>query len=398
MHYYLLLLFKQILLCESLTNKMRLISLLLMTSFFGFTCEEENQDYIREETSKTKKAIVLPKEDSIKINERNLAPDFYPDSLILLKRFSKSYPQVYNTIIELEKAIKGSNKINDDEGLLELLDIRDKLAEAINISGVFYDVYDEEGSPNYETAFENFEKELNSLGFQEQWAEGFYIGISKALFMEELFETKASEPLKLKTRIFDLYGYTGETEYPLLGLSAESEIIFLGEQMFAKYRDHNYTKHIQEIFEESLMTLFDFHAVYYGDGKPTFINFDLSTRAYPNWTEIHNRENFIKEYPDSKYVPLMEKVLVNLSSINVENDSIFIVQVPSKVTKIIEFLNKGIVIPNVIELRDSKGVLTKTVCAYRFYSDKTKAEQALKLISEKIPDSKIVIQLIDRTY
>lgn len=84
---------------------MKLTFLLLKIILFGFTCKEEKQENITEETLQTKKVIFIPKEDINKIKKSNLDTVLYKDSLILVKQFSKPYPQVYNAKIALQTTI-----------------------------------------------------------------------------------------------------------------------------------------------------------------------------------------------------------------------------------------------------------------------------------------------------
>lgn len=258
---------------------------------------------------------------------------------------------------------------------------------------------------------EKLTKEIASLGYHVATAEGMYAYIGTAPILENQVAQYAPEPFKLFLAFNDAKAQAWQSEYPFLDLTGEKKMVATGEQLLTKYPDSPYAQQIAEDFAEALNQLTDIHALP-GQFDVSFLNGGLSTDFYPFATDIVQIRDFSKEYPQSKYAKILDRIGQNFSEMVVKDDfaqpvyavivqtlktdnsnpqqSNFTSCMPQaqKIKRI--FLDRGIDMAHAILYYQGE----EEVCAiaYRFFTDNKKAQKALQDLQALDPKITATIQ------
>ena len=112
-----------------------------------------------------------------------------------------------------------------------------------------------------------------------------------------------------------------------------------------------------------------------------------------NGTELSNYTTFIKKYPQSRYAKVVKSILLNISTLESNESGIehLYAVVTDEVANegdasqlVVNYLQSGKDIPHILRTQ------SKTYIAYRYYSDKEKAEAALQRAQKMKPSAKVV--------
>jgi hypothetical protein len=298
---------------------------------------------------------------------------------------------------EYAELVLNPDKITTEEQLIEIFKMQDELSTELSpiIEQAFFETEEAHG---YE-AWDMVEDELNSIGLQGVYAEGMLFAVTRASVLEDKIEEIASDEYKLLIEFETVYSNSRGGEYPFAGLSGEADMLRIGELMSNKFPDSQYNKTIEERYFEALNVLTDIHLVTDDNEFLTYTVFETSTDFYPFMTEMQDREDFVKNNPESKFNTLFKNIIENVSTINTNDeggyDKLYIIknklaETREKANELVNsYLLDGIDIPHSIPVLIDDEEMFAIV--YRFYTDKEKAEQALAKITETHPDFEIAV-------
>ncbi len=306
--------------------------------------------------------------------------------------------------------MNASNTVKSDEDLEKLFGMRDNKI----LSSLHKDVLDpialDNGVFYHSPAGSKLDKELRSLGMQAIYAEGMYLNLGPAEMLKKEMNTYASEVFKLYMEFQSAKTTSMMGEYPYLNLEGERKMVAIGEKIRSKYSEHDFAKAIEADFWNALMPFTDIHMVK-SEFDRTYIAYELATDFYPYATNVDSLRRFLTNHPDSKYTPLINNVLSNISemeSVKGKWKDLYLVvlsweDVGKKTYKDEDgnevetttceeakirndFIEKGIDISTVLKLKKKKSNVDECALGYRFYADKGKAETALQALKSKTSD------------
>ncbi len=273
-----------------------------------------------------------------------------------------------------------------------------------NLSGQKPDLFNSEEG-------EKLIAELKSIGFTGIFAEGMYVYLGTAPIMVNQLKTLASEPFRLCIEFSDAEAEAWQGEYPYLDLTGEKKMVAIGEQILFKYPETEYAPKIREFFYMALNVLTDVRAMKNQNDLSFLTGGGLTLDPYPFATDIEQIKSFATEYPQSRYAKVVQKITQDFSEITIDAElplPIYLVWIqevtvnssaqqedwdgcrtPAQKIKNV-FLNKGIDIPHIVTVYQNNVETCGVV--YRFYSDKSKAELAVKNLQSMAPDVKATMK------
>ncbi len=253
--------------------------------------------------------------------------------------------------------------------------------------------------------------ELKSIGFTGIFSEGMYVYLGTSPIMVNQLKTLASEPFRLCIEFSDAEAEAWQGEYPYLDLTGEKKMVAIGEQILFKYPDTEYAPKIREFFYMALNVLTDVRAMKNQNDLSFLTGGGLTLEYYPFATDIEQIKSFVTEYPQSRYAKVVQKITQDYSEITIDSElpqPVYLVWIqevtvnssaqqedwdgcrtPAQKIKNV-FLNKGIDIPHIVTVYQNNVETCGVV--YRFYSDKSKAELAVKNLQSMAPDVKATMK------
>ena len=254
--------------------------------------------------------------------------------------------------------------------------------------------------------------ELKSIGFTGIFAEGMYVYLGTAPIMVNQLKTLASEPFRLCVEFSDAEAEAWQGEYPYLDLTGEKKMVAIGEQILFKYPDTEYAPKIREFFYIALNVLTDVRAMKNQNDLSFLTGGGLTLDYYPFATDIEQIKSFPSEYPQSRYAKVVQKITQDYSEITIAGElpmPVYMVWIqdvtvnnsaqqqddwdgcrtPAQKIKNV-FLNKGIDIPHIVTVYQNNVEVCGVV--YRFNSDISKAELAVKTLQSMAPDVKATLK------
>jgi hypothetical protein len=293
---------------------------------------------------------------------------------------------------------------------------RDSFISALIRSEDFFKVmqlYEDEKMENYPNIkSDKLYYEMENIGIITNWAEGMMFDISPAPIMMQCIEKNTPRDYYLYVYIKNNFSYFLNGEYPYTNLETLGKILVAVEELYTKYPKTTYYCDVFHYFYSSLLAYVDIHAVISENDYPSFIVGGYTTDAYPGLTNIESHKDFLKNNPNSRFYNTINSIVNNYSRLEYETDMIYYIEVPLlnednnlfyQCTDVWEYDNKsfkmavsswmtyvwnGIDIAHVLQMPKEKGSVDYIYfCVYRFYHEKTKAEEALKLIKAKIPSA-----------
>ena len=354
---------------------------------------EEQDDSLKTDTVKT---------DTVEIT----IVEVEKENSLYYKNF-KYLPNITDTIVANRKIINYVEvllgEVTSEAQILQALDKRDSLF--FDMEMIISEYYYTSGEENYEE-WAAVEEELLKLGFICIYAEGMYGALDNAPILEEAIEKYASEPLKLFIKFNNLYAATKGGEYPYLTVRELIPTIVTGEELLSKHKNSEYAKKITEDMMGIISRYTDYHKVTGTVGFESDCCY--SGLTYDFWPFAHacgEIEFFIEEYPNSMFYEPIKKIFEYPSSIDVsENgDRIAYIIVTDKSetwttgkTQIWNYLLEGKDIPHLILLfKNGDTENNEWYVAYRFFSDKPEADNALEKAKKLVPKSYMIEATLD---
>lgn len=373
----------------------------LLLVVFLSACRSSGSDNNNlEQNTSTPNANTVAGIDTLQINAEDL--NVFSQQLPILDQQLQGNALRNMVAIYANKVLRG--KVSSQKDLEDLLDSRSKVITLLHdkVLNPFFSRADTEDFYNSEKGA-SFEKELNRIGIQTISAEGMYIGLAPVAMLDKEFKQLADEPFRLFNDFVSERGNSLGGEYPYSNLEHQIQLVWLGEQMTSKYPDNLYTAKIRSDFRFALNTLTDFHQVSTPAQGAFYIVSGLLTEPYPTMTDYEQLNNFVKQYPQSKYSRLTKSILRNTSDIKLSQDSypqpIYLVVARWIDATITDnnadcesaeklrnsYLDTGFDIPHLLRISRRTGIQC-AVC-YRFYSSSEKATQALATLKKMLPDA-----------
>lgn len=246
--------------------------------------------------------------------------------------------------------------------------------------------------------WEKYEKELIEIGFLPFYAEGMFSGLTNSPILQAQIKEFGTPEFQLMTDFENANGKSMGGEYPYLDLTANIEMVLIGEKMSKEFGETPEYKKIEQTYRYALKTLTDLHCLVQTDDTREYILHDISRDFWPNATDVSFMEQFVKKHKTSRFAPAIKKILVNVSELQASEDlekgEVYLIAVESFKTeeeaenKVFELLNKSIDVPHVISSK--KGKTEQYHAVYRFYAQEAKAKENLKKIKSQFKNAKII--------
>lgn len=374
---------------------MRTFFISLLATFILFSCNSnadensENKDSAKVEKNEDSLTIEESKLlDSVVVYSDSLFKTKLPiiDSLITNENLKDSLINYFNKIYKAE--------ITNEATIKSIFKERKMLWRRIEPYAYKLEEKMHE-APNY---WDKFANELKVIGFKPVYAEGMLASITTSKILEKEIAQYGSPDYQLYFAFLEAESNSLGGEYPYLDLTYQIEMVVLGEKMAKKHPKSPYNDSIFEAYQYALSTLTDFHKVKDASADRYLLN-GISRDFWPNATDISFMEKFVKEHSRSRFAPSVKKILANTSELSIGEDpnkgEVYLISVTDFGTEkaakqqVFEYLNSGKDIPHVIHSKTGEAKTYHAV--YRFYSDKTKAEENLKIIKSKFKDAKLIL-------
>jgi hypothetical protein len=307
--------------------------------------------------------------------------------LPLLCKMTRGNPVAYQALLDYATCVLKPEWIKTEDDLLSLFSqknglIRQLLAFCNTTGGINGPTLDEKFWPA-------IEEELRLLGIQAIFTEDYIGGLSDGPFSMDIIDPVASEPFRLLVQLKNLRTESYNGEYIYRALDTQMVLVEIGERFLRSYAESRYSSEVRDILYEALIPLTDIHSV----GPGAYVVGGTSKEAYPGATSIENHRRFLESYPESRFHDVVARIIDHMSDSSGEGPIYAVVTdaCPSEdaACKVVfSYLLQGVDIPHI--LRDPTEAETRYV-VYRFYSDKTKAEQALAAIRKIKPQALIRI-------
>jgi len=302
---------------------------------------------------------------------------------------------------------------------------RDSFIVALNKSQELISVlenWDNEELPKYPGLdSEDFYTEMESIGVTANFSEGMMFGISTAPIMMSIIEKHCNRDYYLYVYIRDYFSYTINGEYPYLNLEMYLKVILASEELFRDYPESDYLVESYQNFYYCLYPYIDIHLVRSNDYNSHIVG-GYNSDFWPGATSIDYHQEFLTKQKNSIFYPSLVRIMNNISEITPDAEQIYYIEVPfieeenlfTKCVPEIEgflkeyedakfswmtYLWNGIDIAHLLYIPSSENSKEyQHVLAYRFFEDKTKAEESLKIIKETIPKAVIKTITIVKYY
>jgi hypothetical protein len=305
--------------------------------------------------------------------------------LPVLSDLARPYVQVYEPFLDYATCILKPDWIKTEDNLLSIFP---RKMELIKLLLDYCQEPFEKIASLYrkDPRWPALEKELSILGIKAFTAEDYWAGLSDGPFLEDLVSRVASEPCQLFIQMKYAQTESFGGEYPYMDLDDEMKMVEIGEMLLQSFPDSKFTIQMKDMLFDALVPLTDVHEV--GD---LYIVGGLSRRAYPGLTDITQHQRFIEDYPNSRFPDVVARIIGSISNISGEGPIYAVVTDACTSEKearqvVLTYLLQGVDIPHILT---DTGDAQRRYVAYRFYTDKEKASQALKEIQRIKPQALI---------
>jgi hypothetical protein len=233
------------------------------------------------------------------------------------------------------------------------------------------------------------------LGIRLVTAEGMFIGLAQRELMPEEVRAVGSPVFQLYVDFINAKAESLGGEYPFLNQASRKDMVLLGEKMVTAFPDNAYTKEILPDFREALSEFTDIHLVRDGGMESPMLG-EAHTTYYPYATELEAHREFLAENKDSRFYPVVQKLLNNMSTIGATPESVYVILIEWKTTRekalenVYNRLMKGEDVPHVLTIRRPNGK-DEFAIAYRFYEDGEKAAAVFESAEKTFPGAKLII-------
>ncbi|RMG21316.1 MAG: hypothetical protein D6730_18495 [Bacteroidetes bacterium] len=233
----------------------------------------------------------------------------------------------------------------------------------------------------YEQA-EALEKELNQLGMTQLRAEGMFVALGQAEMLSDVLRTQGSSALRLYADFSNAEALSRAGEYPYANMEPYFEMLLKGEALMKDPAARMYYEKIDEDFRRALRTITDIHLVQSGEQTMPIVG-GINTDPYPFMAELETHQKFLQEHPESRYHPVVKKILDNTSTITAKPINIYLIVTEWAPTlneaedQVFELLNQQKDVPHYLEVRRGNGT-DQYAITYRFFEDENKANATLE--------------------
>jgi hypothetical protein len=236
---------------------------------------------------------------------------------------------------------------------------------------------------------------LSALGMQPTGAEGMFGGLVAAPVLTDRLKAVTSAEYVLFQEIRAQEGKSVGGEYPYLGLEAEAELIVLAEQFLNQYPNSTRLKSVRTMLYNALVPFINFSRGR-GDGEDSYFVGGDCFEAYPCMTEISFHQDFVKNNPKSIFTPIIKNALKNPSTVDLQANPFRLHALVIRTETEMETARERH-LDALLEGKDwlhqfqyvSASGKTLQAIVYRVFTDKAKAEAALKSLN--VSDAKIVV-------
>jgi hypothetical protein len=307
--------------------------------------------------------------------------------LPLLCSLTRPFPPVYRLFLDYATCVLRPQWIKTEDDLLSLFPRKNELMKLL-VDLCNKDSGGINGPNRGDPSWPAIEKELGVLGIRAVISEDYVAGFSDGPFLEDLIARTASESCRLFIQMKNVRTESFNGEYIFMDLGADMKMVEIGEQFLRSFADSKFMNQMKDMLYEALVPLTDVH-----EASSLYIVGDLSREVYPGWTDIANHRSFIEKYPRSRFHDVVARIIDSMSSIAAKGP-IYAVVTDNCASEeearqlVLSYLLRGIDIPHI--LKTPEKALERCV-AYRFFSDKGKAGQALKEIQKIKPQALIRI-------
>lgn len=294
-------------------------------------------------------------------------------------------------------------KVHSQAAIIRLFEQRDTLMRQLHtqlldsLSADYRQTY-------FTTQAQQLDTELAMLGMKAVYAERIYVGLAPLPMLQNALARYAQADAQ---QYAQLLNHTGVAEggyyYPYTDLSDRLQITRIGEQLRQQYPNSPYSKRAQPYIDDAINSLTDLHSVVEFDTTATTIIGALHTEPYPMATDTMYHRLFVRQYPQSGYAKVVQRILNNMSTMQLNyyflpRDVYLLVAdwypytladanthfspadtlltcCPTATAQRNAYPQQGVDVPHVVVLHNGK----QKICAlvYRFYSSKELAEQNL---------------------
>ncbi len=288
-------------------------------------------------------------------------------------------------------------KITSEKQMWEFFDFRDTLLKTFTpfMENYYYNMSQDEYK---KWNFVN--DELESIGFKVIYAEGMFAGLNIKAIRKNEIKKYCSDAFKLYADFRYKYSSALGGEYPFINPKSYFDAVYAAEKLLLNYRNTQYFFKIEEKYKEALFICTDIHGATTTNGLKNYYYGDFNFSFYPyvsSWSDIEYIKN---DYPNSIYHNIFSNLLQNMSDIIVQQgkpDEVAVVYVvvtdktdsyKESQNRIFDYLNSGLDIVHNLKIKNGNNL--EYYIAYRFYSNKDRADKALEKIKDKVDEAKII--------
>lgn len=371
--------------------------IMLALVFFVLNCQMEQQKENEQITSQLEEEAISGKSGNKQEKTKKVSDIANYKQVIekipLLDSATISDKKLNYKLVEYASKLFNTDAIKTEQDVKNIFVMRtDLMKPLLPALEKTFDAY------GYDKKWELLDKELLKIGISGIYAEGMLVDIGQSKILEDKIVEVCSVPFQKYIEFENAHIGSMGGEYPYLDLSGNMKVISIGEHMKKEYPDSKYSEEITPKFNRAIKIMTDVHKLVAKDGTETYLIDGISTDFYPFATELSNFEQFIENYKESWFAPVVERIINNISTIKV-NDAgkygfLYLVVVNQENNyeiaqkHVMKYLFEGFDIPHSIKIKD--GDMELYAITYRFFSEKEKAEEALASIKENFPDAKII--------
>lgn len=334
---------------------------------------------------------IIYQQNDVDINSSEaLVLEYLPD---IIKKYNEDFYKDFSVYMSLLNSF-----VDSDDKVMAILNMRDSIMS--EMTTIIENYYYDEGEADWDKSL-LVDEELDTIGFWTIYAEGMFVDLDVAPILENEIEQYTSEEFQTYIDFKNKFSHSLGGEYPYMSITVYYPAIMAGEKMYKNFKSSKYFDLIYDDYLSCLSILTDIHKVNFSDFSTGCFYSNLTYSFYPFATSCEDLDYIIDNYPNSMFIPILEKLTNNMSEIDVNTDNdnvkseIFAVVIDqfddysAANDKIFEYLNQGKDIVHNLSLKNNDDQIVYYTC-YRFYSDKQKAQEALNYIKSDFPEAKIL--------
>ncbi len=381
----------------------RLLLYFILSSFLYFSCASDGNDKnTNDETDSTSFVLDSANLEIDTLNSDSVAVAF--DTVkIEIPMLTGIIEQKAKLVIKEQfgnymNALQLPSEIKEEKDIKAVISMRDSLISTLQYGFLEEYYYKElEGKQDKQ---ETLMKEFAKIGIQPVYAEGMYAGLTEAPILKEKIAEIASPEFKLYIEFQQAWANSLGTEYTYMDLKPEAKMVSLGEKLKKDFPNSEYVALTKSNYSDAIYPLTNIHASEH-EGRTTYIVGGMTADVYPGWTEIANHKDFVKKYPKTKLASVVDSILVNISTLDSESDTIFTIVTDWVDTysqareKASNYIMDGKDIPHFSEIKTPNG--KKVALIYRFYSNSEMANRQLQK-AQRLNEQAEIVKISAENY